>query len=539
MYLERKILLTLILLGLFLHKGYAQTASISGVINSYAQIEAILQAENKRDSLLVRNINLDEFESGDTVMVHVVLGAEIKHLSEGDEGDIGTSRRAGKYAFLIINNIIAGPSDTIVVLNTTMAPEIIPLVPGNIAQLIKVPSYSEAVVTEEVTAPAWDGSTGGVVAMFVNRSLKLNADINVTGLGFRGANQDGPDDPYEGTCSNIDTVLYGGLFYPMSPVLAGRKGEGITDSSFDLLRGKGKNINGGGGGNGRLSGGGGGGNVSAGGQGGDESEECIPMIPNQGGFGGARLGDGSFYLNSFQSTFPFLVNRISFGGGGGSGVRVNGIESSAGAPGGGLVVIVADTIDGGGNGVIRADGASVTDVVEGAGGGGGAGGGIILDVSGYKNDPTLSAIGGDGGDTQWGTKTGPGGGGGGGIYWLSGKNRQLVNDLYEPGRSGRLVPASGLYGATDGNYPFFKDDLEVPLRGFLFNSVPREFKVCSDQVPDTIRASSPKGGSGEYTYQWIDSSSTQDFWRPIDPEQRIHPFIFQLHFQIPPTSGGS
>ncbi len=78
-------------------------------------------------------------------------------------GDIGAPRFAGKYAFLIITEIIKGPVDTIVVLNAALTPEIKPLEPDEVAQLIRVPSYKRAVVTGEVTAPPWNGSTGGVV----------------------------------------------------------------------------------------------------------------------------------------------------------------------------------------------------------------------------------------------------------------------------------------------------------------------------------------------------------------------------------------
>ncbi len=98
--------------------------------------------------------------------------------------------------------------------------------------------------------------------MFVTSTLTLNADINVSGLGFKGANWDLEDELYEGDCSNTNPNLYDDFYYGMSPVLAGRKGEGITSVLFNSLRGKGRNINGGGGGNGKLSGGGGGGNYN-------------------------------------------------------------------------------------------------------------------------------------------------------------------------------------------------------------------------------------------------------------------------------------
>ncbi len=130
-------------------------------------------------------------------------------------------------------------------------------------------------------------------------------------------------------------------------------------------------------------------------------------------------------------------------------------DSSAGANGGGVVVIVADTIDGNTSGWIRADGASVSGAVDGAGGGGGGGGGIILDVSGYKNNPSLSAVGGKGGDTNGGTMTGPGGGGGGGIYWyeLDPERAGLDLDNFRV-QSGSAHPYITMhYGAQVGGFP--------------------------------------------------------------------------------------
>ncbi len=223
MQLERKILLTFILLGLFLCKGYAQTESISGIINHYASVTSILQAEiNDNDSLVVSGMPI-EFKDGDTVMLYIVRGADIRLEESGpgkdDIGDIGDPYFTGKYAFLIINEIIKGPVDTIVVLNAGLYDEIQALEHGEVAQLIRVPSYRRAIVTGEVTAPPWNGSTGGVVSMFVTTKLTLNADINVTGKGFRGANWDAVDAVYEGACSSTDPDLYDSLFYQMNPVL--------------------------------------------------------------------------------------------------------------------------------------------------------------------------------------------------------------------------------------------------------------------------------------------------------------------------------
>ena len=145
--------------------------------------------------------------------------------------------------------------------------------------------------------------------MFVTTTLTLNADINVTGRGFRGANWDVLDALYQGACSSTNPSLYDSLYYQMNPVYAGRKGEGITTTLFETMRGKGRNINGGGGGNGKLSGGGGGANYAAGGQGGEESEECSPAVPDQGGIGGYPLhkAGGSYYVNRDPAETPLDI----------------------------------------------------------------------------------------------------------------------------------------------------------------------------------------------------------------------------------------
>jgi hypothetical protein len=504
------------LLGVFFLQGYGQTAKISGIINQYASVEAIYcQNENDVDSLLVASLP-SAFGEGDTVMLYCVQGAEIELTDIFGEDDIGRDaqnpRNTGKYAFLIIDEIVGN----VVVLNSTVRPEIRPMGNGEVAQLIRVPSYRRAEVTSSgVTAQAWNGATGGVVTFFVTQALRLNGNIDVSGKGFRGAVA---SELYNGACSSTNPALYDSTFYHIDNVKAGKKGEGTTDTRFELMRGKAMNINGGGGGNALFSGGGGGSNYSFGGRGGDEASQCAPGVESPGGAGGFDLGRSDAYYKNRSEDIVILnrFDRIFFGGGGGIGTRMAGRTYSSGGNGGGLVVIVADTIDGNGHWIL-ADGKDVTAAVTGAGAGGGGGGGIILDVSGYKNNLRLSAVGGDGGDTNHPTDTtGPGGGGGGGIYWLAGVNEPGVSpDLTLFGASGEHIPSSKKYGAADGARAGKKNGLDAPLRGFLFNSVPTTFTVCSDQVPETIFASRPKGGDGvNYNYQWVDSSSTQQMWLP-------------------------
>jgi len=502
-----------ILLGFSLQQGHGQFTEIDqSVINVYTPIVNIYCADdNDVDSLVVGN--LAGFSEGDTVMVYCIKGAEIKTAPDGVNGNGGplqTRTNPGKYAIMIINEIVV--PGNIVVLNTSFT-EIGPLKTGEQAQLIRIPTYRRARLVTELTAPDWNGSTGGVVALFVQRTLELNADINVSGKGFRGADPS-PDPPYIAGCAIDDPVAFDSTFYRTDgPVIrAGRKGEGATSTAFNLLRGKGKNVNGGGGGNGRLSGGGGGSNWNFGGKGGMESSAVCqhPGIDTRG-MGGFDMGrNGFYYINDYF----FTGNCIFFGGGGGTGTRVTGRTTTKGGDGGGIVVIVADSIVGNGHAII-ADGESVTAVATGAGGGGGGGGAIVLDVGSYGSTLSLRAIGGDGGDTNFpGDTTGPGGGGGGGIYWYAGSTHpQLDMELTAKAAKGICIPFSSSHGAEDGTVAGKLGNLRTPLRGFLFNTVPDEFTVCANEIPDPIIGSFPKGGDGTYTYLWIDSTSTHT-WQP-------------------------
>jgi CHU_C Type IX secretion signal domain len=522
---RRAIYLLALLLGLSVLRVYSQVSTeISDVINAYTSVSAILCEDvGNDDSVVVAST--DGFRVGDTVMLYAVKGAMIGDNIDFTPGsspayapgeDAQENRNTGKYAFMIIREVV-NPGNTLV-FNVTLDPEFRPLVEGEMVQLIRVPSFRHATVTSDgLTSDSWNpiSGTGGVVALFVHGVLTLNGDISVSGRGFHGA-PGSTDLVYDGTCSSTDTMLYYKHFYSYADHRAGLKGEGTTDTVFhgiDGMRGKASSINGGGGGNGRLAGGGGGSNFSAGVRGGKESSYCDPGVSVTGGAGGFALGKSGWY---YVNDNPFnRGNRIFFGGGGGSGTRISGGNSTDGGDGGGIVVIVADTIVGNGH-AIRADGADVGGMAfDGAGGGGGGGGCIILDVAGYQTTLNLGATGGNGGNTSGSDTTGMGGAGGGGIYWLAGDTHPGVVPDFSTGVNGRHMTVPVYDPLVAPQVPKQKDDLVTPLRGFLFNPVPEEFTYCSDVDPDPIVTSEPKGGDGTYTYQWIDSSSTQNFWANI------------------------
>jgi len=340
-------------------------------------------------------------------------------------------------------------------------------------QVVLVPQYNSATLSSSVTAAAWDGSTGGILALDIASTLNLGGStISLDGLGFRGgagmqlqggggANTDfvqaapatytgiaeaGWDAPKgEGVAGtpawveSASTFLATGTNYPsgtagvdgsMAQGAPANAGGGATDGHPN-----GANP----GGNDQNAGGGGGGNGGTGGEGGDSWNTNV----SSGGNGGA--------------VFPSTIDRIAMGGGGGAGTRNNSpgdALASSGAAGGGIVFIRAFSFSG--TATISANGAAAYNGTSNdAGGGGGAGGTIVMLASnGGEGGLTLRANGGRGGDA-WDSQPysladrhGPGGGGGGGVIFVS---AAPASASVTGGVNGTTLTPGVAYGATSGS----------------------------------------------------------------------------------------
>ena len=494
---------------MFSYHGKAQT-SISGIVNSYIDVTAIINA----DELIVSDASA--FSPGDTVLLIQMKGLAINDSNDPLVfGQRQQSYSAGKYEIIIILSISVN--------NITLASDMTNSydVNGHM-QMVRVPGYDNATVTGNITCPEWDtiSGTGGVVALIVGNKLSLEADIDVTGKGFGGAV------PY--TALTVLCTTNNDSYFPASSDSAGYKGEGIASYAVDdtnplngiYAKGRGAYFNGGGGGNGKYSGGGGGGNGGSGGDGGKEWEECFPNpddIPKIGGFGGRSIPNDIISYNTQKLIF--------MGGGGGSSTQLTNGDGTAGGNGGGIVIILADTIIGNGH-YIKANGETVVDITNNTGGagGGGAGGTILLDVKGYKSSTlNVQASGGNGG---WsgaiaGSCTGPGGGGGGGIVWFSQPVKPAeINLEVNGGAAGS--GSCPFWGQSAGNPGTTVPNLKVPLTGFLFNSI---FSIQSEAINDTIceedilpelLGTEPRGGTPDYEYRWESSNNNADWSLELD-----------------------
>lgn len=318
----------------------------------------------------------------------------------------------------------------------TLSEPLVHFYAANATQIVRVPEYSSVSLSAPGTLvpKAWDGSTGGIVALLVNGTLALNsgAGVDATGKGFRGG------------LPVVDPSFTGNCWGDAPAPSGAQKGEGVAAAGYGPLHtGPSTSSNGGGGGDCLHAGGGGGGNGGMGGRGGNSDGYLAAWDVGNRAVGG---GGGPALSND-------LRDHLLMGGGGGAG-EVTSTGQGPGGAGGGIVFIRATSLAGPGS--ILASGAPGSDSPDdNATGGGGAGGSIYLRVVGSATCGTLLAAGAAGGNAFYGTEVGPGGGGGGGRVLLEKSSGTCDPSAAvlggNPGVTGDLIAASQSWGATAGN----------------------------------------------------------------------------------------
>lgn len=400
--------------------GGASSPATGTIINSYAKVNSI-------SSTSLGVTTSSGFTAGGRALVIQMQGSSVATSDNSSHGDIAAYNSAGRFEYV---DIVSASGGTI----TLASPLTIPFNTAGSVQIVSVPVFDGATVVGTVVPRAWDGDTGGVVALDDTATLTMSADINATGLGFRGgalAN----NTPFD-SCGS-DQNNYTGLVQDGT----GNKGEGIVAISSTHAARRGHRANGGGGGNITDAGGGGGGNVGIGGLGGRELDIC----DNTGNFGG--LGG--------QALDYSPNNRLFMGGGGGSGSEVSQAATGGNRSGGGLIFVRANDIVGSGGRFISAGLNAAADNNNGADGGSAAGA-IAISVRGsLTGSPITEVIGGDGGDeANTDFAHGTGGGGGGGAIRLFGATCAMVTPIVSGGVAGTSVLGNSVgdpnWGALDG-----------------------------------------------------------------------------------------
>ncbi|MBS0010176.1 MAG: gliding motility-associated C-terminal domain-containing protein [Bacteroidales bacterium] len=474
---------------------------ISGIINTYTRVNTI-EAE---DAVLVDDVS--GFSIGDTVLVIQMKGVSIYTTQSGlfgsYDGYLGQPGPygVGFYELIIIEQLEAGPG-RITFRNNLLGYDNYDA--EGFIQVVKVPSYESATVTGELTCPEWDSiaGTGGVLALIVSKKLELEADIDVSGKGFKG-----------GEVTSMDGTPYNDpdYFYDEASTIAGRKGESMAShrnatadvlNIYDYAKGVGRLYTGGGGATGEYSGGGGGASFGSGGNGYRQGTETF----NVSGRGGLNV------------EAPDFADRVIMGGGGG-GSGSNGGTGSGGGSGGGIIFILTDTLVGN-NHSLKANGDSITVIASGDGGAGGGGGGgsLVLSVKSYaSSDINIEARGGRGGHSY--ELFGTGGGGGGGLVWLNGTGTEPeLNVNVVGGAAGRINFPVGSSAGSGGSAGLLRTGLNMKLNGFLFNSIlssrtgTQTDSICYGQIPEPFFGTEPVGGVEPYIFRWEKKGDSDINW---------------------------
>ncbi|MBN1597916.1 MAG: gliding motility-associated C-terminal domain-containing protein [Bacteroidales bacterium] len=463
---------------------YAQSESISGVINSYYKVEEVFETYTQMDALA----DLSDLQPGDKVVLIQMSGVNVNTTNFPYSIGFSSYQDAGRFEMLAVrsvDNVLKQVEYSFPVTDHNN------FSPGEKIQLVKIYENDYATVDGLLTASDWDGDTGGILAMVIYKKLTLNSNINVSNKGFRGGD---PEPGYSGGCRpNFGPGNDTAYFHSSVMGIAGNKGEGNIIASWEYTKGPGWMLNGGGGGLGYFSGGGGGSHFGGGGLGGNQKDGCDAIL----------VASGGYYLDKNRNFYG--NNRVTMGGGGGSSAEDGTHSATKGGDGGGIIILLVDTLEANGNNIIN-NGESVTGTAMAGGGGGGAGGSILLDINVYYDNVSFSVRGGKGGNTG-ADSTGAGGGGGGGVIWLAGVSWP-DNASFDTTRGEGGVSSTGITNlyANPGAVGGVIRELELPLNGFLFNSIDGVDTICAGQFPRMITGSMPKGGTETYGYTWLQST---------------------------------
>ena len=442
------------------------------VVNVYAQLAGTADPVAGDKSITVTDVNgdfLGAVAQGDLLLIVQMAGATIDTTESATYGAVTDLGSAGRYEFIGVEGKSGGTITLACALRNGYSR-------AGKTQVIRVPQYTTLTVggANSITAPAWNGVTGGVVAVHAETTVQLAGTINVSAKGFRGG----------AAHDSRGTTGLAAVYRSTDATTAAEKGESIAGYEADYATGRygrGAPANGGGGGGSHNAGGGGGANAGdpagyAGGLGvmlvdptvvGGTLAWPLEVTTLANSQGGGR-GGYSYSANDLNGTLaagapglagwggdsrrvigglgghPLANNpasRLFMGGGGGAGDGNDG-AAGRGGRGGGLVFLITGTVTGAGS--ILADGEAGGNMPAGtangdAAGGGGGGGTVVVRAT-TLSAITISADGGKGGDHLGSSSQteveGPGGGGGGGYIALAGTG------------SPTLSAAGGLSGTT-------------------------------------------------------------------------------------------
>ncbi len=516
------------------------------IVNLYAQLAGAADPVAGDTAITVTDVNanfLSAVSQGDLLLIVQMAGATIDTTDTATYGAVSDLGGAGNYEFAGVESVAAGGVITLACgLKNGYSR-------SGKTQVIRVPQYTTLTVGagNSITARAWDGVTGGVVAVHAETTLQLDGSVDVSAKGFRGG---------VAHDSRNTTGLTPAVYSSTDSTTGAEKGEGIAGYQAEYTSGqygRGAPANAGGGGASHNAGGGGGANAgnSAGWNGGIGVMLVEPDVAGgtlawplevttlANSEGGGR-GGYSYSANGGGNLDPTTNNgapglpawggddrrvigglgghpvpndpsvRLFMGGGGGAGDGNNSVAGPGGR-GGGLIFIIAGAVAG--SGALHADGdvggssTGAAGTAGDAGGGGGGGGTVVVNSGSLPATITVTANGGVGGNHTNGINAneveGPGGGGGGGYVAVSAGTPSLS-------AVGALGGRTTVTGSAMAN---FRTNGATAGHAGLTNGNASTFPYCgTTTAPVTTIATFPpdhsKNATGSFTFTNTESPVT-------------------------------
>ena len=236
--------------------GAVTITAANTIVNRYTSLASNAAAGSA--SLTVASAAALNVAPGDLILIIQMQGASINStVNTAAWGAVTAYNNAGNYEFATVysvsgNTINLSPCGPFLQRSYTSA--------GHV-QVIRVPQYTTLTINAgaSISAPAWNGTTGGVVAVVAQNTVTVNGSIDVSSRGFRGGVRD------NNTSGPVATVP---LYAYTTDISGAQKGESIAGFTADYTAlatnpgsiGRGAPANGGGGGNAHNAGGGGGAN---------------------------------------------------------------------------------------------------------------------------------------------------------------------------------------------------------------------------------------------------------------------------------------
>ena len=376
--------------------GNVQITTIDDSINIYSGITPDVASRYDANSTSIDLVSITGFAVGDLIMIMQVQGLdvygqwELKRITN-ITGNTVTLNNPLMYTYTYVNETTAERY-----------------------QVIKIPEYNTLTCESGsiITSKAWDGNTGGVLAISATTLIINGGTITMTGKGYRGGynnrpGQSGWASENQPGSSGVVGEGYAGLF--MSNWLS----FAYNSSSGYYMFSRSANYGGGAGGGGGTLG---------------------------RSWDGISAGSGGTHSHNF-STGDMRV-KLTMGGGGGSGGQHDTSGLVDAGEGGGIIILIAENIEFN-CGSIEVNGTNGITSTAGFHGGhaGGAGGSIvIMTTNSTGSATTLNVAGGVGGGSIENNRGGVGGSGSSGhvnffninsaVPTLSGANYSYTSDQW-------------------------------------------------------------------------------------------------------------